>query len=62
MIFVTGLPVSEGFDAILVAVDRLTNMRHLIPCKETTSALELTRLYVDHLWKLHGLPNAIISD
>lgn len=55
MDFVTGLPPSEGFDAILVVVDRLTKMRYLIPCNETASAPNVARMYIDHVWKLHGL-------
>jgi hypothetical protein len=37
-------------------------MRHLIPCKSTCNAEELARLYIRHVWKLHGLPNTIVSD
>lgn len=62
MDFVTGLPVGEGFYVILVVVNQLTKMRHLIPCQETTCAPELAYLYIDHLWKLHGLPDVIVSD
>jgi len=29
---------------------------------EKTSAEELTRLFRDHIWKLHGLSENIISD
>ena len=32
MDFISGFPVSKGFDAILVVVDRFSNMVHLIPC------------------------------
>lgn len=62
MDFVTGLPTSEGFDAILVVVDRLTKMRYIIPCNETATAPVITRRYLYHVWKLHGLPDAIVSD
>lgn len=58
----TGLPPSEGFNALRVMVDRPTKMRHLIPCNETASALEVARMYVDHVWRLHGLPTAIVTD
>lgn len=44
MNFVTGLPTSEGFDASLVIVDRLTKMRHLIPCNKTANAPEVARI------------------
>lgn len=62
MDFVTGLPLSDTYDAILVVVDRWTKMRHLILCNTTTGLEELAKLYLHHVWKLHGLPNTIVSD
>lgn len=62
MDFITHLPPSCNFDAVLVIVDRLTKMRHFIPCTGTCDAEEVARLYVQHIWKLHGLPTTIISD
>jgi transposase InsO family protein len=60
--FVTGLPEAEGYDAILVVCDRYTKQVHIIPTTTETSSLGLARLYRDHIWKLHGLPNTVISD
>lgn len=62
MDFITHLPLSQGYNAILVIVDRLTKMRHLIPCKATCDSAETARLYLHYVWKLHGLPTTIISD
>lgn len=62
MDFVVGLPTSEGFDAILVVVDRLSKMRHLIPCTSETDARLVAKLYLRHVWKLHGLPSSVVSD
>ena len=62
MDFVTGLPWSQGYDAILVVVDRLTKMRHLIPCRTSTSAEDLANLFLENVWRLHGLPDGIVSD
>lgn len=62
MDFVTHLPPSRGYDAILVVVDRLTKMKHFIPCKGTCNAEEVARLYAYNVWKLHGLPQTIVSD
>ena len=47
---------------ILVVVNRLTKMVHFIPTMEKTSAEELARLFRDNVWKLHSLPESIISD
>jgi transposase InsO family protein/predicted aspartyl protease len=62
MDFVTGLPWSSGFDAIWVVVDRLTKMRHFIPCRTTTSAQDLADMFITDIFRLHGLPDNIVSD
>lgn len=59
---VTGLPVSDCYNGILVIVDRLTKMSHLIPCNETAGAQGVTRMYLKQVWNLHGLPTGIVSD
>jgi len=59
--FITKLPLMQGYDSILVAVDWLTKMVHFIPTMEKTSAEGLARLFRDNMWKLHGLPESIIS-
>jgi len=60
--FITKLPLAQEYDAILVVCNRLTKMAHFVLTTEKTSAEGLTRLFRDHVWKLHGLPESIISD
>jgi len=60
--FITKLPLAQGYDSILVVVDRLTKMAHFIPTTEKTTAGGLVRLFRDNVWKLHGLPESIILD
>jgi len=60
--FITKLPLAQGYDSILVVVDRLTKMVHFIPTTEKTSAEGLVRLFRDNVWKLHRLPESIILD
>jgi len=60
--FITKLPLAQGYDSILVVVDWLTKMVYFIPTTEKTSAKGLARLFRDNVWKLHGLPESIISD
>ena len=62
MDFVVGLPPSEGYDSIWVVVDRLTKQRHLVPCHSTIGAEGLADLFIQHVWRLHGLPTSIVSD
>ena len=62
MDFITGLPWSNEFNAILVVVCRLTKMRHFIPCRDTRTVEQLTELYACHIFRLYRLPKTIISD
>ena len=63
MDFITQLPRSaRKNDAILVMVDRLTKMTHLAPCRTTIDSAGTAQLFLDHVWKLHGLPKDVISD
>jgi len=60
--FITKLPLAQGYDLILVVVDRLTKMAHFILTTEKTTTGGLARLFRDNVWKLHGLSESIISD
>jgi len=60
--FITKLLLAQGYDSILVVVDRLTKIVYFIPTMEKTSAEGLVRLFRDNMWKLHRLPESIISD
>ena len=60
--FVEGLPFSEAANAILVVVDKFSKFAHFIPLKHPFSAASVARLFMDHIFKLHGMPMAIISD
>jgi len=60
--FIMKLPLVQGYDSVLVVVDRFTKMVHFVPTTEKTMAEELARLFRDNVWRLHGLPESIISD
>jgi len=60
--FITKLPLAQGYDSILVVVDQFTKMAHFVPTTEKTTAQGLARLFRDNVWRLHGLPESIISD
>ena len=53
---VTNLLESEGMAAIVIFVDRLTKMVHFVPCKKDITTQQYTRLFIDHVFKLRGLP------
>lgn len=60
--FIDGLPLSSKFNCILVVVDKLTRYAHFIPLAHPFTAQIVAQSYMDHIFKLHGMPNAIISD
>ena len=60
--FITKLPIAQGYDAILVVCDHFSKMAHFIATTEKTLAEGLMKLFRDHVWKLHGLPESIILD
>ena len=60
--FIMKLPVSKGHDLILVVCDRFSKMSHFVVTTEKTTAERLARLFRDNVWKLHGLPESVISD
>ena len=59
---VTDLPESEGKTAIAVFVDRLAKMMHFFPCTKEITAAEYARLFVNQVFRLHGMLEVIISD
>ena len=60
--FITKLLVVAGKDAILVVCNRLSKMTYFVATIEGTSAEGLARLFRDNVWKLHRLPESIVSD
>jgi len=49
-------------DAILVVCDRLSKMTHFVVTTEETTAEGLARLFRDNVWRLHSLPESVVSD
>jgi transposase InsO family protein len=67
MDFVTDLPESKGsttivYNAILVAVDRLTKYTYFIPCRKDFDAPQVAELVIDRIIRAHGVPRVFITD
>ncbi|XP_073107342.1 uncharacterized protein [Elaeis guineensis] len=62
MDFIDGLPKSQGRTVIMVVVDRLTKYAHFIGLTHPYTAKSMAQLFLDHVFKFHGLPNTIVSD
>jgi hypothetical protein len=49
-------------DAILVCMDKLTKMAHFIATLTIVTKEETPRLFINNVFKHHGLPGKLISD
>ena len=58
-----GLPKTKrGHTAVLVVVDRLTEMLRIAACRDESTAQDLAQIFIDRVWKLHGMPRYITTD
>lgn len=62
MDFIMGLPRSEGKDVILAVVDKLTKYALFLLLTHPFKAADVATLFLNTVYKLHGLPKAIITD
>ncbi|KAG3130302.1 hypothetical protein PI126_g20575 [Phytophthora idaei] len=61
--FVFGLPADvHGNTGILVFVYRLSKMMHLAQVPDTVPGEQAARLFVDGVFRYHGLPETFVSD
>ena len=56
------LLVVAGKDVILVICNWLSKMTHFVATTEGMMVEGLARLFRDNVWKLHGLPESVVSD
>jgi len=60
--FIDGLPKSKHFDTILVIIDKFSKYGHFLPLTHPYTASSVAKLFMDNVYKLHGMPQIIISD
>jgi hypothetical protein len=62
MDFIDGLPQSHQFNCILVVVDKLSKYAHFIPLSHPYTASKVADLFVEYVYRLHGMPQSLVSD
>ncbi len=62
MDFIEGLPKSGHFDCIMLVVDKFSKYPQFMPLFHPSSALDVANTFMSNVYKLHGLPQSIISD
>jgi len=62
MDFIEKLPLSSGFDTILVIVDQLTKQVIFIPTHDTITSADLAYLFILHIFSKYGISSHVTSN
>ena len=49
-------------DSIMVLVDKLTKAAHFMPMNSMHKIDDIAKIFMEEIFKLHGLPKEIVSD
>jgi hypothetical protein len=62
--YVTDLPKSgvNGYTSVFIIVCHLKKMAHFVPCLKEITAEESIDLFIDHCYRLNGVPRVIVSE
>ncbi|KAF8748128.1 hypothetical protein RHS01_11044 [Rhizoctonia solani] len=59
---IVDLPKDGNHDSILVIVDSFTKYGIFVKCSKKLKAPKLAELFLEHVWKRHGMPEKTVSD
>jgi hypothetical protein len=62
MDFIEGLPESNGNEVIFKVVDRFSKNALFMALTHPYTAITMTRVFMDNVYKLYDLPATIVSD
>jgi hypothetical protein len=52
----------DGYDMVIILVDRFSKRPFLIPCYKNINAKEVAWLYIYYIYRIYRLLDTIISD
>lgn len=62
MDFIEGFPRAHKYNVIMVVIDRFTKFDHFLPLSQPYIAASMDKLFMDNIFKLHGLPKSIVTN
>jgi hypothetical protein len=62
MDFIIVLPKSSNKSVIMVVVDRVSKYAHLCSLQHPFAVSTVAQLFMDRVFKIHGMPHSIVSD
>ena len=60
--FILELLESGGYNSIMVAINSIGKRSHFVETVTTVTAAGAANLYLRNVWKLHSLPQKVVSD
>ena len=58
--FTIDLPISNGYDSILVIIDQFSKKVEFISTTKMVTTFETAKHYLFNMWKNHRLPHSIV--
>jgi hypothetical protein len=63
MDFITGFPKTQKYnDLIMVVIDKLSKFAHFVPMKSTYQSINIAKIFMKEIFRLHGIPKKVILD
>jgi transposase InsO family protein len=62
MDFIKGLPQSGNANYIMVIMDKFTKFAHFLALKHPYTTASVAKMFLDNVYKIHGMPASIVSD
>jgi hypothetical protein len=60
--FIVGLPKAGNKSVVMVVVDRLSKYAHFCALPHPFTLALVAQVFLDQIFKLHGMPTSIVSD
>ena len=54
MDFIESLPESQGYDTVMVVIDRFTKVGHFLALAHPFTAKQVAQLFMDHIFRLQN--------
>lgn len=54
--------MSKGYSVIMMVIDKFNKYSHFVPLSHPYTAVNIAQQFIDHILKLHGIPQSMVSD
>lgn len=54
--------MSKGYSVIMMVIDKFNEYSHFVHLSRPYTVVNIAQQFIDHILKLHGIPQSIVSD